>query len=316
VLLIKTVLVTGANGCVGYELIRALHRKYKIVAVDLKKDNIAPYLDRIDYYCIDLEDWAALSKVIASYDIEYVIHLAAKVHTNPQNKQDQEQFYKINVETTEYIFRLCLEKKVKRVVFFSTIAVYGGKAEYPNETTRANPLTLYAKTKYLAEEIGLEMVKEHGLPLCILRPATIYGRYDRGNYKSLLTLAQRRINVIPGKGGNYKPVVYVKDVVAVVNSLLVNEELKAGEIFNICENNYMYKELLTIINQVFGLKPLRIKIPEWIIDNWPVKTGLFAKLNTLSASVKIDNRKMLNVLNYKPRYDFRSGLTDAMDYYR
>lgn len=308
-------MITGANGCVGYELIRTLHQAYKIIAVDLNKDNLEDFSADLDFYRIDIGDREALERVFNGCDIDYVIHLAAKVHSMPKGNDGQAQFYKINVQATENLFKFCLEKKVKRVVFFSTIAVYGDQGVALNETSQPKPMTIYAKTKYQAEQIGLDLVEKQGLPLYIFRPATIYGRYDRGNYKRLFALARKRINVILGDGDNYKPIVYVKDVVGAVKSLLRSEGLRPGEIFNICEHNYRYKEILAIVNEVFAVKPWRIKIPQWITDGWLAKAGIFAKLKTLSTCITVDNSKMQAVLKYKPKYDLRSGLEDAKEYY-
>ena len=310
----KRLLITGANGCVGYEIINRLHDKFEIIAVDKTFSNLNSFAGEIK--CIT-GDICALDEISSEFEgVDAVVHLAAKVHEHGTGEDVIEQFRLINTHATQKLFELCVKYKVKKVIYFSTIAVYGGAEGSISEATAVNPVSPYAKSKYEAEQIGLKMCRENGLPLIILRPATIYGYLDRGNYRQLISLANKGLNVIPGKGCNFKPIIYVKDVAGVVESIL-DKDYAPGETMIICQGNYMYNEMLGHINRAYGLKPLKISIPIFLIDllDKCLKMNMIGKLKTLSESITIDNSKMLNELKYVPEYDFYSGLLDSKEYY-
>lgn len=310
----KNILITGANGTIGYELVKQLNENNKVIAVDQLFNNLHAYSDKVTFAKADICDREQMEPLFKN--IDYVVHLAAKVHVLPKCDEDIKQFYKINTEASNNIFELCVKYSVKKIIFFSTIGVYGNKKGVINELTEPNPVTPYGKSKYEAEKLGLQLVKEKGLPLVILRPATIFGNLDRGNYKSLISLCKRRLSLIPGEGTNFKPIIYVKDVAnAVIN--IMNKEIHPGEIFILSQGNYKYIDIIRSIEQVMKIKTLKLRIPLYIINilNKFFTIRIFKKVKTLSESIEVDNAKMINILDYTPQYNFKMGLNDSMDYY-
>ncbi|MCX7842204.1 MAG: NAD(P)-dependent oxidoreductase [Clostridia bacterium] len=310
-----TILITGANGCAGYHIIKRLVESYHILAVDRKFHNLNEFNTNISLIEADVCKKEELDPLFSGVD--YVIHLAAKVHMLPKSREDTEEFYKINTKASEEIFQLCLKHKVKKVIFFSTIAVYGSTSAVIDEQTPANPVTPYAKSKYHAELTGLKMVREKGLPLVILRPATIYGKLDRGNYRSLISLALKGLGVIPGRGDNIKPVIYAKDVAAACEKVL-QSNTENGEVLIISEGNYKYWDILKSIEKAFDKKLFIIRIPKPIINTLCRygKINLGKKLKTLTESIRLNNNKMVEKLGFKPEYKLLDGLRDSAEYYR
>ena len=109
-----------------------------------------------------------------------------------------------------------MEAGVNRLVFFSTIAVYGnGDGQILTEDTPAKRDTFYAKTKLAAERIVLDAKRADGQPLgTVLRFAAIYESRIKGNYPSRAsgqTVARRRFIPI-GDGSNRRTLIYDRDV--------------------------------------------------------------------------------------------------------
>lgn len=310
----KVLLVTGANGSVGCALLCLLYEKYHIIAVDRSFDNLDKYRRYIECAAVDICNKEMLAPLFEKAD--YVVHLAAKVHVLPNCEEDAKQFYQVNTLATEDIFELCIERNVEKVIFFSTIAVYGKCVGLISEDAPMNPLTPYAKSKYEAELIGQKMALANRLPLCILRPATIFGNLDRGNYRALIQMARRGLSILPGKGDNFKPIIYVKDAAAIVGSIL-ESDYEPGEVYNICQGNYKYRDILTYIEKAYGLRPFRIRVPKFAIDllNKLCKIDMVIKLKTLSESIEIDSNKITNDQRFAPQYSFCEGLQDSKAYY-
>lgn len=211
------ILITGAGGWLGSELterlleegnfIRAfvLFSSKKLDELKLKYSNLIEIVEG------DICNKNDVNKCLEN--IEVVYHLAAKVHSLPKNKSDEDQFFKINTEATEQLFELCIENKIKRVIFYSSVSVYGESKEIIDVNSPKNPVTVYAKSKLMAEEIGLRLFKEKGLPITIIEPVTVYGGDDVGNFEKLKNLVNKGFVPRFGDGENKKTVIYYKDLI-------------------------------------------------------------------------------------------------------
>ncbi|SDC07478.1 MULTISPECIES: NAD-dependent epimerase/dehydratase family protein [unclassified Candidatus Frackibacter] len=316
----KNILITGANGCIGYELVRKLiNTNNRLLLLDRAFDNLIRFKDRdnIKLLKLDITDQEELFNIDKEIDI--IIHLAAKVHTKPKNKEEVYEFYLINTQGTKNLFELGLRKKIEHFIFSSTISVYGPETnEIVDETARVNPQTAYAKSKYQAEEIGLKLYQNKNFPITILRLATIYGNQDRGNYKKLIDFAKRGYLPFIGDGDYCKPIIHVKDVANIMLKI-INNSATYGEVYLVSEKNYTYKAIVNNISDVFAINIKKIRIPGALIS-------LFKKLNlnispinkliTLSNNFNVNNNKIKTELNIDLDYNFKEGLKDSYEYYK
>lgn len=211
------ILITGAGGWLGSELTeRLLEEGNSIRAFVLFSSNKLnelkeKYKDLLEIVEGDICNKNDIDKCLEEIDVVY--HLAAKVHSLPKSKEDEEQFFKINTEATEQLFKLCLKHKVKRVIFYSSVSVYGESEKIIDVNSPKNPVTAYAKSKLMAEEIGLRLFNEQGLPITIIEPVTVYGGDDVGNFEKLKKLVNKGFVPRFGDGENKKTVIYYKDLI-------------------------------------------------------------------------------------------------------
>jgi len=136
----KTILVTGASGCIGGWVVKnLLEQGRRVVAFDLHPENLRKLL------LIMPETALAKVKVVAgdvsklddvrkafSCNVAQVIHLAAL--QLPFCKADPARGSLVNVVGTQNVFQAAKEAGVKRVVYSSSTAVYGSAADYPGAT--------------------------------------------------------------------------------------------------------------------------------------------------------------------------------------
>ena len=188
----KWVLVTGATGAVGPSVVWALHLAgYRIRTLSLDPIHLGILPDGVEFLSGDITDSAAAQSAMEG--VEVVIHLAALLHiTNPPPTL-LEKYEKINVGGTANVVKAAVEAGVKRLVFFSTIAVYGNSNDQIlTEDTPAKPDTFYARTKLAAERIVLDAKRADGQPLgTVLRFASIYGPRIKGSYERLVQALAR-----------------------------------------------------------------------------------------------------------------------------
>ena len=163
----KKILITGSNSYIGTSFeawVSQWPDEYQV--------------DTIDMINIDLK-----SLSFCGYDT--ILHVAAIVHVK---ENTQKKYFEINRNLAVEVAKKAKKEGVKQFVFMSTMGIYGTKIEYIDANTKPNPKTLYAKSKYEAENLIFKM-NEDAFKVVILRPPIVYGRYCRGNYSRLVSIA-------------------------------------------------------------------------------------------------------------------------------
>ena len=174
----KTVLITGVAGLLGSRLadwIIENKPEYKVVGIDDLSGgyeiNVHP---KVDLWEIDLVKHP-ISVCFEKNKFDYVFHFAAYA------AEGLSPFircfnYDNNLKVTARIVNECIRTDVKRLVFTSTLAVYGhGYGGIFDETQQQAPIDPYGVAKY-ACEMDIQIANEqHGLDYCIIRPHNVYG---------------------------------------------------------------------------------------------------------------------------------------------
>lgn len=246
------ILITGAGGWLGSELTeRLLEQGNTIRAFVLfsskKLDELKmKYNDLLEIIEGDICNKDDVNKCLE--DVEEVYHLAAKVHSLPKSKEEEQQFFKINTEATEQLFELCLGHKIKRVIFYSSVSVYGESEEVIDVDSPKNPVTAYAKSKLLAEEIGLTLFKEKGLPITIIEPVTVYGGDDVGNFEKLKNLVNKGFVPRFGDGENKKTVIYYKDLISMTIKI-AKDSSTLGQVIICGSESISYNYIINVLSK-------------------------------------------------------------------
>lgn len=282
------ILITGAGGWLGSELTKQLLEKkekiraFNYVETETLKELKKQYPENLDIIIGDICDNDKVEESLNGIDIIY--HLAAKVHVVPTNKEEEEEFYKINTEATKNIFEKAVEKNIKRVIFFSTVSVYEQTNNKITINSAKKPNTIYGKSKLEAEKIGNELYNKNKLPITIIEPVTVYGEGDVGNFKKLEDLIQKRICVRFGNGKNKKTVIYYKDLVRMVIKI-AKEKKYIGKTI-ICGTEVLQiNEINNILIKKYNKKVIKLYIPQWIAE-------VIKKICSISILKKIKRKVM------------------------
>lgn len=160
----EKILVTGASGQIGTELIKALRAKYgteQIIASDLKENELLAK-DGI-FETLNVLDKNRLEELITKYDIKIVYHLAALLSAT--GEKDPIFCWNVNINGTLNVLELALKYKLKRLFIPSSIAVWGKgipTINTPQETV-LKPATMYGVTKVSGELLCDYFVAKYGL---------------------------------------------------------------------------------------------------------------------------------------------------------
>ena len=200
-------------------------------------------------------------KQIADSDI--LIQLAA-VHRDdvkPLSLYDE-----INVEGSRNICKLAEENGINKIIFTSSVAVYGFAKPNTNENGEINYFNDYGRTKYLAEEVFIDWYNKDPInrTLVIIRPTVIFGKGNRGNVYNPVNQINSKKFAMFGNGENIKSMAYVKNVAAFIyHSLSFGQGL---HLYNYIDKPDMnMNKLVSVTRKVLFNKPnVGLRMPAFI----------------------------------------------------
>jgi UDP-glucose 4-epimerase len=213
----------------------------------------------VHHTAADINDETALASAMEGIDV--VVHLAALLHAF-RSPPGEAEYRRINVEGTLATVAAARLRGVKRLVFTSTIAVYGSaRSGILDEAAATAPDTPYSRSKDEAEQELVRFAERAGLPgVVVLRLAAVYGPGIKGNYDRLVRAIARRRFVPVGAGTNRRTLVYEDDAArAIVVAAL--HPAAPGRTFNVVGGVYTVAEIGSAIAAALGRRPPRLRVP-------------------------------------------------------
>lgn len=152
---------------------------------------------------------------------EILVHLAA-VHRD--DVRDKSEYYNTNVNGTKNVAKICTDLGIKKMIFTSTVAVYGFAEPDTGEEGKINTFNEYGRSKYLAEELLRNWHNTTGSSLTIVRPTAIFGEGNRGNIFNLFNQIASNHFLMIGDGKNKKSIAYIANVIAFLEECISSDE--------------------------------------------------------------------------------------------
>jgi nucleoside-diphosphate-sugar epimerase len=321
----KTLFITGATGLVGSHVAEeAVRRGYQVRAL-VRASSDTTFLDGLGVEKVpgDLEDVDALRAGVAGADC--VINCAAKVG----DWGPLEEFRRLNVAALKLLLDAAVDAHVERFVHVSSLGVYEGRDHFGTDETvptAANALDGYTRSKNEAEALALSYVKEHNLPLTVVRPGFIYGERDRTVLPKLLNSLRSGVFRYFGSGDQALNCIYVKNLVHAI-FLAAESPAAVGEVFNVTDGHRVSKkEFVGRVARLAGLKEPRRHIPLWlarflanVMEGVAIRRGSTkpplvnkARYKFLGLNLDFSVEKARRVLGYEPLYTTEEGLEAAV----
>ena len=250
------VMVTGAGGYIGTQLVRDL----------VKAGHDVTAVDRFFFGKEPLSEFISNKKVtIKQKDIRDLDQNDFKGHdavcdlaclsNDPAGEIDPQLTYQINRDGRIHVAKTAKEAGVSKYIISSSCSVYG-KGEEPLlvETSKTNPISIYAKSTLEAEQENLS-IADNNFSVTSLRNATVFGLSTRMRFDlvvNLMTLSafQKGRIIVMGGGLQWRPLVHLSDVSQAFQLVIdANEKLINKEIFNIGLDNYQIKNLAYLVRE-------------------------------------------------------------------
>ena len=325
----KRVLVTGASGFVGGQLVEYLLDCGNAVRAVYRRKLVPTYLERqknrsVELVRRDLAGADDLADLVRG--CSHVVHAAAKV----ADYGPRDEFRAINVRATENLISAAVDTGCERFLFVGSIAVHGfGNHLGSVEEGPYYPLrSSYQKSKLDAENV----VREYGsrLPITILRPGLVYGPGDTTTLGPLFELlASGKLPMLRGFDHGNCPI-YIDDLVAAIEKALICDDAR-GEVFNIVSG-----EKVSLREAIeFAAKRFDRSLPSYNVPMWAARTlasaAEFASFVTgyrfrppltrylasqLSHDFYFSPEKARRVLGFNPRVSWQDGIAASVDAFR
>ncbi len=236
----KNVLVTGNLGYIGSVLTDVLcQANFNVIGYDVgyfNNFNLSKNKFNIKQIIRDIRD----IEIKHLNSIDYVIHLAA-ISNDPLGEFSPNITEEINFKSTIKLARFAKEAGVKRFIYASSQSLYGisdSFLELDEDNSVKNPITAYAKSKWLSE-IELKKLNDEKFNIVIFRPSTVFGASPRIRcdivFNNFLASAFTRKKItIKSNGKPFRPAIHIRDVcTAFIAGIKAPAELVANEAFNI-----------------------------------------------------------------------------------
>ena len=250
------IILFGGSGFVGTALTKKLKDKsiYSIV-YDKRKP-----VDDCEYVKCDVANLDISSK---NQDANIIINLAAE---HRDDVTPISKYYDVNVEGAKNVCEFASLVGVKKIIFTSSVAIYGFAKPNTAEDGEIKYFNEYGKTKYLAEKVYRDWQEEdrENRSLVIIRPTVIFGPGNRGNvYNFLRQIASRRF-IMFGNGKNIKSMAYVENVVSFICYCLNFE--KGIHIYNYVDKPDLNMNALTTIARktLFNKNNVGFRLPGFL----------------------------------------------------
>ncbi|MBD3214013.1 MAG: NAD-dependent epimerase/dehydratase family protein [Candidatus Lokiarchaeota archaeon] len=327
------VLITGANGFIGANIVReALDRGYQVKAFVRKTSDLQTLENLpIEYAYGDLRDSLSLTRAIKNCD--YVIHAGALYTFLPlwfwADKQKFEMMYETNVWATDRLMKIAMDNGIKKVIFTSSESAVGipSKGKIGDESLFASETELtghYKRSKYLGELVALKWHR-NGLPTCSILPTVPIGPYDIKPTPTGRIIQDFMNGKMPGFVDTKLNIVHVRDVAAA--HVLAIKNGKSGERYIAGNKNMSFRDFLRLIADVAGKEAPSFSFPLFlaqifaffdefyscIIQNKPPKTPLES---VAAAKYRIFDCSKAQTELDMPRTNIRQAIKEQIQWFK
>lgn len=312
-------MLIGGSGFVGTRLLNLLkdYPEYELKNIDLQPSHFFNEITTIG----DVRNQEQMDKDLVGSDI--VVLLAA------QHRDDVTPvslYYDTNVGGMKTALKAMEKNGCKRIIFFSSVAVYGLNKINPDEEHPKDPFNHYGKSKWQAEQVLQEWHELHkDWNINIVRPTVIFGERNRGNVYNLLKQISSGRFLMVGKGENKKSMAYVGNIVAFVK-FMIEHKTVGYNVFNYVDKpDFNMNDLVNLVEKTLKKHIPATHFPYWIGMAGGYCFDLIAKITgkklTVSsvrvkkfcATTEFNADRMLKS-GFKAPYTLQEGLSRTLEY--
>lgn len=307
------VLVTGANGWVGHHLTTRAKEMGWSVRGAVRMPMMARESDNV-VSIGDLDgntDWRN-----ALLNCRVVVHCAARVHMMQEKSGDPLREYRlVNVDGSLNLARQAAQAGLKRFIFVSSIKV-NGEHTLPSRPFRADdrpaPQDSYGISKMEAEQGLLDIARQTGMEVVIVRPPLVYGPDVKANFASLMRAVRLGVPLPLGAVNNQRSLIGIDNLVDFLIKC-IDHPMAANEIFLVSDGHDLtVPELVRGLATAMEIKARLLSIPVPVLQICGNFLGKRDAVNRLCENLQLNIDKARHVLAWNPPISISEGLRRAV----
>ena len=296
------VALIGGSGFVGTRLIDLLQQDgNEILNIDKNQSHFFSKITTIG----DVRDREQLTQLLKDTDVVVLLAAEHRDDVTPITK-----YYDVNVTGMQNTLAAMKANHIKRIIFTSSVAVYGLNKKNPNEEYPKDPFNHYGKSKW---------------NINILRPTVIFGERNRGNVYNLLKQISTGKFAMVGKGENRKSMAYVGNIVAFIK-FLIDQKTVGYNVYNYIDKpDFTMNELVDHVSKVLKKHIPATHFPYWLgmaggycfdVLAWMTRkkmTVSSVRVKKFCATTQFDASKV-NSSGFKAPYTLGEGLARTLEF--
>ncbi|MBC3919934.1 SDR family oxidoreductase [Undibacterium sp. CY18W] len=306
----QVILLTGASGFVGQAIAQACLQQ------DVKL--ICPTRQALQWQAAQLSnliitdltadtDWSA-----SLTGVDIVIHCAARVHVMQETAADPLLLFRqLNVDASLNLARQAAAAGAKQFIYLSSVKV-NGEATAPGHPYTADdqaaPQDAYGISKHEAEQALLDLGRQTGMAITIIRPPLVYGPGVKANFLSMLRMVRRGLPLPLGSIRNQRSFVYLGNLVSLVLHCRLHEQARHQVFLASDGRDLSTTELLNLCAQALQVKSRLFPFPASLLTLAASVLGKKNVADRLCQSLQVDISKTRNLLGWSPPYTVEQGL--------
>lgn len=311
-------LLTGASGFVGSALRLQLLSKshfelrcaYRRLPAKLSTDSDVIEVGNID----DGTDWREALK-----GVDVVLHTAAIAHAKGSGlRAILSRLEAVNTQGALTLARQAAEAGVKRFIFLSTVKVNGEETDFnrPFEPdSEPQPVDPYAISKWKAEQGLLEIGRNTGLEVVIVRAALVYGPGVKANFLSMMRWLHRGVPLPFGTIRNRRSLVALDNLIDLIVTCIDHPAAANQTLFVSDGDDLSTSELLRKIGCALHRPARLLPVPSWLLKGSAVLLGKKALSQRLCGSFQVDISKTRELLNWSPPVSVDEALSKTAKHF-
>jgi len=302
----KKILITGASGFIGCELLQYLLPQGDMDFVALVRRK-SPGIPR------------SVTQLVIGADpfpegVTTVVHLAGRAHVLKESSSSPLDLYRAdNVEFTLSLARNALACGVSRFVFISSIGVNGSSTDgVPfSEASVPAPKADYAISKWEAEQALSKLLKGTGMELVIIRPPLVYAGHAPGNFRRLMKWVSIGLPMPFAAVKNRRSMVSLENLVSFI-ALCIEHPEAANELFLISDGvEFSTAQIVERLAEGMGKRVFMLPVPSPLMRWGARAAGLGGAFEQLCGSLVVDASKARNLLGWSASLDADSAVIQA-----
>jgi nucleoside-diphosphate-sugar epimerase len=306
----KRILIVGAGGFIGKDLVAALKDKGYLIRATYNKKNVESPLVNDNIIVTDVTDDIDYTSLLNQVDT--IIYLVGKNHnTNPFRNTLKKDFFKSNFYGAIKLAQKASQMGVRRFIYLSSIKAIGDVANIDTPysiLSEENPRDWYGKSKLKAEKYLLELARNTSIEVVCLRPVLVYGNEVKGNLRALMHAFKLGLPLPLAGIMSHRSLLAKENLIDLI-VLCISHNNAKNKIFLVADDDQLtISDIANILNSGVIGRNLTFQFPSSFfsfINKFLHKLPAFQKL-FLPLVVDIEETK--SVLGWRPRIKSCDGL--------